>query len=395
MSLNMNEPSALQVLLESPRKEQEERGFFHTAREIASQPDVWLSTAERVLADIPRLASFCAGTERLLLTGAGSSYYAALSAVPLLRSAFRVVEAIPSTEILMDPESCFPRESFTLVSLARSGNSPEGNAVFSLAGSLRPGKVKHVVITCSSRGELAGLADSAGACAFKILLPDESNDQGLAMTASFSSLTLAAYSLGFLAAQREYRAVVQGLSQAASELLADGSDLAQSLATQGFDRVFFLGSRPYLGGVLEAHLKVQELSGGLVVAKAEDTLGFRHGFMAAVDSESLVVLSLSREARRRLYEVDLLTEIRRKGLGKKIAVIAGSDERSSELENLSDAFFRYGGFPSVTDTVLAPLVAVPGQLLGLFLALKAGLMPDNPSPAGIISRVVQGVQIHW
>jgi tagatose-6-phosphate ketose/aldose isomerase len=33
-------------------------------------------------------------------------------------------------------------------------------------------------------------------------------------------------------------------------------------------------------------------------------------------------------------------------------------------------------------------------LLGYHLSLRLGLNPDNPSPEGVISRVVQGVKIH-
>jgi len=390
-----NAVHALQTLLGRALDEQESRGYVHTAAEIASQPDVWCMTLEKVSEAFRGLSGFLANGDRLLLTGAGSSYYAALSAVPPLRKSYRCVEAIPSTEILMDPGSSFPRENFALVSLARSGNSPEGNAVFSLAEQLCPGRVKHIVITCSRDGELARLADGVGSRGLTLLLPEESNDKGLAMTASFSSLTIAAYALGFLDAQAEYGAVVRGLARAAATVLTHGSDLARALAEEGFRRVFFLGSRPFLGGALEAHLKVQEMSGGGVVAKAEDTLGFRHGFMAAVDGTSLVVLCLSRDPRRRLYEMDLLEEIRRKRLGKKVVVIAEAETaRSEKIERFAEGVFAYGPAPSVTDEALSPLVALCGQLLGLFLSLKAGLRPDDPSPSGVITRVVRGVRIH-
>ena len=56
-----------------------------------------------------------------------------------------------------------------------------------------------------------------------------------------------------------------------------------------------------------------------MIAKVEDTLGFRHGPMAAADAKSLIVLFLSRSPYRRLYELDLLRELQDKGLGKKDA----------------------------------------------------------------------------
>jgi len=389
------QPDALQELLDRPAAEKERLGYLHTAAEMMRQPDLWRQTADLVCRAFPALAAFRGTTGRALVTGAGSSYYAAVSMVPLLRGSFRVAEAIPSTEILMDPESSFPREEFLLVSLARSGDSPEGNAVVDLAERMRPGLVKELVITCNADGELARLADSAGAHGYKLLLPPESNDKSLAMTSSFSSLTIAGFGLGFPGAPDAYRLGVQGLAAAAGTLLSGGSGLARTLAHEGFSRLFYLGSRPYVGGALEAHLKVQELSGGTVVAKAEDTLGFRHGFMAAVDEDSVLVIALSHDPCRRAYEVDLLREIRRKGIGRKTVIVSGGAARLEPAEaDLADAAFDYGPAAVVTDSILAPLVAVTGQLLGLFVSLEAGLRPDNPSPGGVINRVVQGVRIH-
>jgi tagatose-6-phosphate ketose/aldose isomerase len=157
----------------------------------------------------------------------------------------------------------------------------------------------------------------------------------------------------------------------------------------GFRRAFFLASRPFVGGAHEAQLKVQELSGGNVVAKAEDSLGFRHGFMAAVDAHSLVVLYLSGETRRRRYELDLLAELKAKGLGKCVVAVA---DNPLEIEGLCDFALGYGGI--IPDDARALPAVLFGQLLGFHLALASGLKPDNPSPSGVINRVVQGVTIH-
>ena len=388
--------SSLQSLLDRPTKEQESAGYSHTAAEIASQPKVWRRTLDVVQAALPAIADFCSGVDRLVLTGAGSSYFAAVSMMPLLRKAFDSAEAIPSTEIVMDPESCFPRAPFILVSIARSGNSPESNAVFALANQLRAGMVKHLVITCDPDGELSRLAERHGTGALRLLLPQESNDKGLAMTASFTSLTIAGFSLAFLRSPSRYAAAIDGLCAAGEALLPVGSRLASAEAETGYARMFFLATRPFFGGALEAHLKVQELSGGAVVAKAEDTLGFRHGPMAAADAHSLILLFLSADPYRRRYEVDLLKEMQHKRLGKKTVVVCDSQEDLEETlpGQAAPEVIVYGPAPAVTDDVRAPLVAVTGQLLGLFFSLRAGLRPDNPSLSGIISRVVQGVRIH-
>ncbi len=385
--------SALQDLLSRPINDQQSAGYSQTAAEIASQPAVWQKTLKVVQSLLPALSEFCVGVNRLILTGAGSSYYAAVSMMPLLKRAFPSVEAIPSTEILMDPDSCFPHDAFVLVSIARSGNSPESNAVFALAEQLRPRDAKHLVITCSPDGELLRMAQHCGSRAFMLLLPEESNDKGLAMTASFTSLSIAGFSLGFLSASSDYAAIVDGLCKAAGPLLTTGSDLASAESGKGCSRVFFLGTRPFFGGALEAHLKVQELSGGAVVAKAEDTLGFRHGPMAAVDASSLILLFLSRNSYRRRYELDLLSELHNKRLGKRTIVVCDGTDGLGQSPPDRDVM-DYGPAPGITDEVRAPLLAVTGQLLGLFFSLSVGLRPDNPSPSGVITRVVQGVRIH-
>jgi tagatose-6-phosphate ketose/aldose isomerase len=388
--------SALERLLRRPVQDQRAAGYLHTAAEIASQPALWRKTAAVVLGALPELRTFCGGLPRVLLTGAGSSFYAALAVASSLRAAFPMSEAIPSTEIVTDPESAFPRDDFLLVSFARSGDSPEGNAAVALAEQLRPGAVRHMAVTCNRDGGLARIVSGLGARGSTILLPEETNDKSLAMTSSVTSLTIAGYGLAHLDSAGAYGAAVEGLARAATVLLARGSDLAAELAREGFQRMFFLASRPSVAGAHEAHLKVQELTGGRIIAKAEDTLGFRHGFMAAVDAQSLVVMHLSGDPYRRSYELDLLAELRAKGLGRKTLVVA--DSRAAADADLAggslDAVLEYGTDGAVTDAVRSPLVILPGQLLGLFCSLELGFKPDTPSPSGIINRVVQGVRIH-
>jgi tagatose-6-phosphate ketose/aldose isomerase len=50
--------------------------------------------------------------------------------------------------------------------------------------------------------------------------------------------------------------------------------------------------------------------------------------------------------------------------------------------------------PHIEDALRTPYEIVAAQLLGYHLSLLSGLNPDNPSPDGVINRVVQGVTIH-
>jgi len=385
--------SELAALLGLPLTQRQKLGYAYTAEEIASQPELWKVTARALVGDEAAIAVFLKNNPRLIFAGAGSSHYVGVSVAPALRSVFGCAEAIPSTEIVMDPESAFPREDFVLVSFARSGDSPESNAVVELAEKLRPGAVRHLAITCNPEGQLARRIGSLGPRGKVIVLPEGTNDKSLAMTASFSSMLLAGLYLGY-AARGEGEAFVEladTLASMGSSILERFSGVAKALAAEGFRRAFFIASRPFLGGALEAHLKVQELSGGAILAKAEDTLGLRHGFMAAIDADTLVVLYLSDDPYRRLYELDLARELRSKRLGKKLVLVT---PEASGCEGLADLLLETGASPLVSDEARAILAVLPGQLLGLYASLALGLKPDAPSPSGVIHRVVEGVKIY-
>src|SRR5699024_10075285 len=76
-----------------------------------------------------------------------------------------------------------------LISFARSGNSPESTAAVQRADAYCD-EVYHLAITCNPDGKLAQMASRENNYAF--LLPEEAEDQSLAMTNSFTSMALAA-----------------------------------------------------------------------------------------------------------------------------------------------------------------------------------------------------------
>ena len=49
---------------------------------------------------------------------------------------------------------------------------------------------------------------------------------------------------------------------------------------------------------------------------------------------------------------------------------------------------------TLPDYLRTPAEIVFPQLLAYELSLRLGLDPDNPSPGGVINRVVQGVRIY-
>src|SRR5207245_8243075 len=83
-----------------------------------------------------------------VITGAGSSAYAALA----IQAAFPTARAVPSTDLLVDVQPA--GSGGILITLARSGDSPESAAVIRRVQRLFP-EVRHFAITCNADGQLA------------------------------------------------------------------------------------------------------------------------------------------------------------------------------------------------------------------------------------------------
>lgn len=139
-----------------------------THAEILQQADLWPDTVDRV-----KRWGFREELQRarVFLTGAGTSAYAAMA----VEAAWPQSRAIPSTDLLVDND-CYFDDCGALISLARSGDSPEGLGVIERMQSRRP-EVRHFAITCNANGALARqLGDSA------LVLDPRSNDRSLVMT---------------------------------------------------------------------------------------------------------------------------------------------------------------------------------------------------------------------
>jgi tagatose-6-phosphate ketose/aldose isomerase len=347
----------------------------NTFNEIYSQPDLWpvtlngLQVASNSLQLNGRLAN-C----RVMLTGAGSSAYAASS----IASAWPGALAVPTTDLLLDAERHL-RSVDWLISLARSGDSPESAAVVGRVRRLHP-EIFQLGIVCNEDSALAqaGLDEL-------IVLDPRTNDRSLVMTSSFSNLVLAGYAL----AQPEAVAKsVDAHSKRGATLLPEIDSACRDAAYKVRDRIAVLSSSPLFGWAREGGLKTLEMSVGRFPVLTETFLGLRHGPMSFVKADTLVLCLVSSDPLRRAYEKDLIGELRSKKLGYLVGIAD-----PAETEGWFDQTI-----PAIAgredDALRTPYEILCPQLLGYHLSLRSGLNPDNPSPDGIINRVVQGVTIH-
>ena len=373
-----------------------ERGYGHTLREICQQPLTWPRTAATMTAleNANRVRTALAGggiPERagsIVLTGSGSSFFACeCAAVPLQESLRVPARAMPAGFVLTHPRAALPPNGpFLAVSLARSGDSPEsGAAVERIAGDPR---ARQLLISCNGKGALAARYGEMPHVE-SIVLPPETNDQSLVMTSSFTNLVLAARTLGDAGGHTAQRAA--RLASAARTLLAERAGELAALARRAYGSAVYLGSGAMVGAAHESALKMLESNGGRVVTIADSFLGLRHGPMAAVGEDSLIVAFLSGDPVVRAYERDVLRELRRKGLGRWRLVV-GEDVPTELAQEDEDVRLDVG--PSLDDGDLALIAAVAGQLLAFFRCLHGGGRPDEPSSSGIIRRVVESFAIH-
>jgi tagatose-6-phosphate ketose/aldose isomerase len=378
-------------LLSENREEQERQGYIHTLREILQQPSTWLDSAERMIARSPELLRRMEGIRSLVLTGSGSSEYAGACVRLVLQNALGVAtQTMGGGALLTHGARAIPPERPGLmISLARSGDSPESVGAVSLLLDTEP-LLRHLVITCNPQGRLATTYRNDPRVEV-IALDERTNDRSLVMTSSFTNMVLAARGLGLFQSPDGYRALCRNLSERAERLLDMCFPVLAQTTERDFGRVLYLASGSRQGAARESALKMLEMTAGRVIAMSETYLGLRHGPMSLVHADTLVVCFLSSDPQLRAYESDLIRELSRKqlGLGKLIF----GERIPPDLAGAADVRVECGG-ASLDDEDWPVLDVIVGQVLAFFRCRKEGLQPDSPSSDGVIHRVVQNFTLH-
>jgi tagatose-6-phosphate ketose/aldose isomerase len=372
-----------------------EPGYSHTLREICQQPVTWVNTAERMVANRVQLELFLSAFRTsdqgnsMVLTGSGSSFYVGECLSLTLQEEFGIpLLTIPSGLILTHSRSALPRSRHCLVvSFARSGDSPESNAVVDLL----EGKYRHLIITCNSKGRLA-VQQQANRRAYTLTLDDVTCDRSLVMTSSFTNMVLAGRALGKMDLIEEYQKATRQLVLVATRILREDAGQLSQAASQEFRSALYLGSGVRLGSARESALKMLEMTAGRVMAFAETYLGVRHGPLSAVQPDTLIVCFLSSTPEVRAYELDLIQELNRKGLGLQKVIVGERVPVCIVLER--DCVIECSDGAALEDANFPVLDALVGQLLAFFRCRSLGLKPDCPSEQAIISRVVGGFPIY-
>ena len=347
----------------------------YTLQEILQQPALWPNTVERVRAASDRLnLSESLRDARVVLSGAGTSFYAAGA----IAAAWPGAVAISTTDLLIDAERYLIGVG-VLIFLTRSGNSPETVALAELVRALQP-NILQLVIVCDANGAIGrspidGLID----------LDPLTNGRGFVPTIAFSNLVLAGLAL---AQPKAIGASVDELSTRASALLPEIDRVCMKAAARARERMVVLSSSPLLGWAADAGLMALEMTDCRFQVVIDTFLGLRHGLMSFLKPETLVLGLVSSKPLRRLYERDLLNELRARKVGYLLGI---SDPTDSELP-FDDVIPAVA--PRTEDALRTPYEMIGPQLLSYYLGQRLRLNPDDPCSVAAGTQVVQQFRIH-
>ena len=383
----------LAALRARPVAEQQAAGYADTLREVLQQPATWRGSAAllREPAVRERLArALSPRPSHIVLTGSGSSMYIGECLAPTLQQGLGIpAQAIAAGTLLTHWRGMLPPGEGLLVSLARSGDSPESCGVVDRVLADAPAW-RHLVITCNANGKLATRYNHDPRVTV-LVLDERTNDRSLVMTSSFTNLLVAGSGLLLDTADVLAEQAVAALAAAVGHLFDTQADALAELAARNVEAAVYLGSGGGIGAAHEAALKMVEMTGGKVITMAETFLGLRHGPMSSIRPGTLIVGFLSPDPAVRSYELDLLRELDRKQLGlAKLVVGEGIPAdvlRPGDVAIELPGLGHHGDLPS-----LLAGVAV-GQLLAFFRCLHLGDRPDTPSQ-GVLTRVVQSFTLH-
>lgn len=369
-----------------------------TTREIKQQPQLWQEAFEIYENNKEGIEAFLDNIVekhskvRVILTGAGSSAYVGEALLPYLKergneSAFEF-QAVPTTNLVASPKSYFKADFPTiLISYARSGNSPESVASVELGQKL-VNDFYQITITCAPEGQLAknSKGDDKN---YLLLMPELTNDQGFAMTGSFTSMTLSTALIFDQASLEEKRGYVSQMVELGNDVIARESEIEALLDTD-FERVTYLGSSVHAGIAREVQLKILELTAGAKATQFDSSLGFRHGPKSYVNESSMVLVLVSNDPYTRQYDIDMLEELRLDDIANTVCAIQVNSDNNFK----GTTFGLDEKYADLPDAYLALPYTIFGQIVSLLTAVKVGNTPDDPSANKTVNRVVEGVTIH-
>ncbi len=325
-----------------------------------------LSAADRAPAAAREILT---AAERIVITGAGSSYYVAQVVAAAARGVMRrPVIAAPLSELILRPEGVLVGTSGTrppgqepVVIISRSGSTSEA---VSVAERMRVAGHPTIAVTCRVGSPLAALADVT-------LVSPAGDEAAIVMTRSFASMLALLLALVAIVGRDDHLGADLARLPDRWDEAETAARVGRRLGATDWSRIVILGGGPAIGIAAEWGLKLTETS--RVPTNAYEPLEFRHGPISVCESGVLVVgLVGGRGAGEEAAVVEEAAS-----LGATTWLLARDED---EARGATGEVSLVGG--GLHPLARLPLLAHPAHALALGLALTRGCDPDAPRHLG-------------
>ena len=325
---------------------------------MMGQPDDVQALLTSGWSEAERAASALSKASRIIVTGIGTSFHAALVGSWLLRAAGTASRAVSSFDLATYPDSIPLHGTDAVIVMAHTG--VKSYSALALERAVASGAT---VISVGSQS-----ADHPGSSQILRTVPRE---QSAAYTSShLCAMTVLAQIATVLGEGRNQRGTALFREELTAlpgqiDAVLKRLDEVQSAAAYGVDhQIYATGAGPNEATALELVIKAREAAYGRVDGLAAEQ--FLHGPMVAVNAGDMaVVVQVAGHAAARVAEIAQVLD----GFGARLWLVGQEIDGNPDAEIFT--------LPAITE-LLSPLLAVvPMQMLAYAMATRKSLDPDT------------------
>ncbi len=319
-----------------------------------------------ISADAEKIAQ----SERILLTGMGSSQFVAASGARWIERIADIPAYVESSGELIDRDPILGPET-TLIAVTQSGETYDTLSAIELAR----GRGCHTIaLTANPQSQVSNIAHitvDIGA-GLEVAVAATKTVSASMLTLYLVALQLAK-SKGTLELEylNEYIEDLAKLPRLVNQTLSLEATISE-LAVSNFSRVdnaLFLGRADLFPVAMEGALKMKEVA--YVHAEGLTASEMKHGTNALIDAETPTVALVPARADLRWKMIASINEVQSRA-GK---VYAFAQEEDDDVACLADEFI---GLPSAPEDLHPFLMLVSLQLLAYHTSVNRGIDPDRP-----------------
>ena len=336
-----------------------EKGEFDhfTLKEIHDQTNSILESGMTSKDEFEEFHETLKNSERIYITGSGTSYNAGLVAKYLFPKIIgKGIEPIMSSE-MQSFKDCINSKS-TLVAISQSGESAD---VLNSVDHAKKRGANVLAIVNTTTSTLAKISDSFVGlnCGYEV---------GVAATKSFTSQLVILYRiLEMFQPSLKITKGLEFLSEKISMMLDNKETILKiSQKLRDVEHLYVLGRGVHYPIAKEGALKIKELS--YIHAEGVATGELKHGPLALMDKSTFVIL-INPDDDTSSYADNISNASEIKSRGAKIIGIS----------NKNDPIYDYWiSLPDVPKIFYSLIETIPFQLMAYYLAIERGNDPDYP-----------------